>query len=470
MIRKWSHAQTKEPKTSFPPDAPMKTLQTALPLWVRAILLAGVFCIIAGAALTTYRFYEQPKTLTVAVGSFDGAARQIASIVAGRLATIESPVRFKVDDSGSALDAAKAFAAGTADLAVVRADVGDLSQARTVALTSHGVVMIVAPPGSPITSIAKLRDHAVGVVGGEINHGVVEVLKKEYELGHANVVFKDIAPSDARRAVQTKEVSALLLVMPLTEKNLSFVKSLFREGPNLSPVLIPIDSAGAIAGSKGPYESFDIPKGTLRGAPPVPEEDVTTLRVGYYLVANRHLKSGLVTDLTKKVMAARRDLVSEQPILTGLAAPDLDPDAFLAVHPGAAAYYNGTQEHFMDKYGDAIYLTPMVLGGIASVFAAAWRFLGVRSGETTQTTLDALCGFPGRIRKIDNEAELAAIEDDVDAVLRAQLMKSAEQEEGASDATVLIAAAHRIDNLIHHRRTLLLAAKASAAPANPGLA
>jgi hypothetical protein len=169
-------------------------------------------------------------------------------------------------------------------------------------------------------------------------------------------------------------------------------------------------------------------------------------------------------------MAVRRDLVSEQPLLKGLAAPDLDPDAFLAVHPGAAAYYNGTQEHFMEKYGDAIYLTPMVLGGIASVFAAAWRFLGVRSGETTQTTLDALCGFPGRIRKIDNEAELAAIEEDVDAVLRAQLMKSAEQEEGASDATVLIAAAHRIDNLIHHRRTLLLAAKASAAPANPGLA
>ena len=111
--------------------------------------------------------------------------------------------------------------------------------------------MIVAPPGSPITSIAKLRDHAVGVVGGEINHGVVEALKKEYDLGHANVVFKDIAPSDGRRAVQAKEVSALLLVLPLTEKNLSFVKSLFREGPNLSPVLIPIDFAAAIAGARG---------------------------------------------------------------------------------------------------------------------------------------------------------------------------------------------------------------------------
>jgi TRAP-type uncharacterized transport system substrate-binding protein len=437
----------------------MKDLQIALPLWVRAILLAGVFCLLAGAALVSYRYYMRPTTLTVAVGSFDGQAQKIASIVAGRLATSDSPVRLKVDNSGNALDAAKAFAADSADLAVVRADAGDLSQARTVALTAHGVVMIVAPPGSSITSIAKLRDHTVGVVGGEINHGIVEVLRKEYDLGRANVVFKDIAPADARRAVQAKEVSVLLLVVPLTEKYLSFVKSLFREGPNSSPVLIPIDAAGAIADIKGPYESFDIPKGTLRGAPPIPEDDVTTLRVGYYLVANKRLKSGLIADLTKKLMAVRRDLVSEQPLLTGLAAPDLDPDAFLSVHPGAAAYYNGTQVSFMDKYGDAIYLTPMVLGGLASVFAAAWRFLGVRSEQTTQTTLDALCGLPGRIRKIDNEAELAAIEDDVDAVLRAQLLKSAAQEEGASDATVLIAAAYRIDNLIHHRRTLLLAAR-----------
>jgi TRAP-type uncharacterized transport system substrate-binding protein len=117
----------------------MKTLQVALPLWVRAILLAGVLCIVAGAALMSYRFYRRPTTLTVAVGSFDGEAKQIASIIAGRLATTDYPVRFKVDNSGSALDAAKAFAAGTADLAVVRADVGGLSQARTVTLTAHGV-------------------------------------------------------------------------------------------------------------------------------------------------------------------------------------------------------------------------------------------------------------------------------------------------------------------------------------------
>ena len=442
----------------------MKTLHIALPLWVRVVLLAGVFCIVAGAGLVSYRIYTQPATLTIAVGSSDGEAKQIASVIAGRLATINSPVRLKIENSGNALDAAKAFANGTADLAVVRADVGDLSQARTVAMTAHGVVMIVAPPGSPITSIAKLRDHTVGVVGGEINHGIVEVLKKEYDLGRANVVFRDVAPADARHAVQTKQVSALLLVVPLTGKYLSFVKGLFPESANSSPVLIPIDSAGAIADAKGPYESFDIPKGTLRGAPPVPDDDVTSLRVAYYLVANKHLGSGVVADLARKVMSVRRDLVSEQPLLSGLAAPDTDPDAYLSVHPGAAAFYNGTQESFMDRYGNAIYLTPMVLGAIASIFAAAWRFLGVRPAETANTMLDALCDLPERIRKSGTEAELIAIESEVDDIVRFQLLKSAGSDEGASDTTALMSAAHRADNLIHHRRAAL-AARASAAGA-----
>jgi TRAP-type uncharacterized transport system substrate-binding protein len=435
----------------------MKRLQIALPLWVRAVLLAGVVFLIAGIGLLSYRLYTQPTTLSVAVGSLDGEAKQAASLIAGRLASVNSPVRLKVVNSGNVLDAGKAFADGAADLAVVRADLVNIQLARTVAVTAHGVVMIVAPPGSSINSIAKLRDHTVGVVGGEINHGIVEALKKEYDLGHANVVFRDIAPADARGAVQSKQVSALLLVVPLTEKYLSLVKGLFPASPNSSPVLIPIDSAGAIAEGKGPYESFDIPKGTLRGAPPVPDDDVTTLRVAFYLVANKHLSSNLVADLARRVMSVRRDLVSEQPLLSGLAAPETDPDAYLAVHPGAAAFYNGTQESFMDRYGNAIYLTPMLLGAIASIFAAAWRFLGVSPNDGSHTTLHALCGLPSRIRKAANDAELTALEDEVDTTVRAQLVKSAASDDSAADNAALIAAAHRLDNLIHNRRTFLAA-------------
>jgi TRAP-type uncharacterized transport system substrate-binding protein len=442
----------------------VKNLSVALPFWVRAILLAGALCLLAGAGLVTYGYYTRPTTMSLAVGSLDGEARLAASVIAGHLATTNSSVRLKVENAGSVPDAAKTLAAGNVDLAVVRADVGDFSQARTVALMGHGVAMIVAPPGSNITSIEKLKDHTVGVIGGEINHGIVEVLKKEYDLVHANVTFKDIAPADARHAVQSKQVSALLLVIPLTEKYLSLVRGLFPESRNSSPVLIPIDSAAAIADAAHAYESFDIPKGTLRGAPAVPSDDVTTLRVAYYLVANRHLGLNLIADLTKRLMNARRDLIAEQPILLGIAAPNLDPDAYISVHPGAAAYYNGTQQSFMDKYGNAIYLTPMILGAVVSVFAGAWRFLGIRQPELAETTFTALYALPRRIRVAENEAELSRIEQEVDEILRGQLANTAGGDDGALHIAALNSTAHRLENLIHHRR-LTLAAKTSASQA-----
>jgi len=439
------------------PDQPhMRAFHRAMPFWGRVTLLAGLFGIVAGIALTCYEFYRRPTMLTLAVGSSDGDTGQIASLIAGRLAISNSPVRIKIEKAGNTLDAAQAFATGGADLAIVRADAGDLHEARAVALVARAVLTIVTPPGSAVSDISKLRGHTVGVVGGEINHGLVELLKKEYALDHANVTFRDIPSADARQALQSRQVGALLSVAPLTEKHLAWIKSLFREGANSSPVLVPIDSAGAIAGGKGPYESFDIPKGTLRGAPPVPNDDVTTLRVGYYLVANRHLNASVIGDLARKVMSARRDLVGEQPLLSGLAAPDVDVDAFLPVHPGAAAYFNGTQESFMDRYGNAIYLTPMVLGAFASVFAAAWRFLGVRSSDASAGVLDVISVISRRIRQAPDEAALSAIDVEIDDLLYASFDRGAAEEDGASEAAMLILSAHRLDGLIHYRRMLLL--------------
>ena len=433
----------------------MDRFQQTLPIWVRAVLLVGVIFLIAGAGLISYRISQRPTTFTVAVGTLDGEARQAASLIAGHFATVDSPVRLKIENAGNVLDAAKTFAAGKADLAVVRADVGDLTQARAVAVMAEGVVMIVAPPGSNLTSIAKLRDHTVGVVGGEINHHVVEVLKKEYDLAHANVTFKDLSLLEVRQAVQAKQVAALIIVTPLVDKFLSLVKGAFRETATSAPVLIPIDAAGAITDGKGPYESFDIPKGTLRGSPAIPDDDVTTLRTPYLLVANRHLDQQLIGQLTKQIMAARRDLAANQPLIANIATPNLDADAFVTVHPGAAAFYNGTQESFMDRWSNAIYLTPMLLGALASVFAGAWRFLGLRGGEAEHTAPSRLCDFRERIRDLDDEAALRKLEDEIDALLRAQLAKAPGSEESNSETLAVIALAQRLETLIHHRRLAL---------------
>ncbi|MGB6935275.1 MAG: TAXI family TRAP transporter solute-binding subunit, partial [Xanthobacteraceae bacterium] len=320
-----------------------------MPLWVRAVVVLALFMLAAAAGLFGYRYYTHPETLSVAVGSIDGEASKAMSAIASRLVSDNAPVRFKIVDTGTAIGAAEAFAARKVDLAVVRGDVGDLSQAGSVVIVAHLVTLIIAPPGSSLDSVAALKGHTVGVIGGQANTKLVDVLSKEYGLAR-DKVFKDVAVQDARRALQSREVSALLVVIPLSEHYLSFVRGLFQQGPKMAPVLIAIESAGAIAQAERAYESFDVPKGTLRGSPPVPDEDLTTLRTSLYLVANKKISNDLVATLTQTIMRVRRELLVEQPIFAQIAAPSTDTDAYLPLHPGAAAFYNGTQQSFMDEY------------------------------------------------------------------------------------------------------------------------
>ena len=174
-------------------------------------------------------------------------------------------------------------------------------------------------------------------------------------------------------------------------------------------------------------------------------------------MASKQLGNDVAGDLAEALMKARRDLLGELPILAQITAPSTDSDAFLPVHPGAAAFYNGTQESFLDQWGNAIFLAPMILGALISVAAAAWKFL--REGEPgkSEQALDLLYALGRRIRSAEGEQELSEIEREIDKVLQMQRVKAAEGDENALDGTTLNVAAHRLQSLVHDRRTLLAA-------------
>jgi TRAP-type uncharacterized transport system substrate-binding protein len=425
-----------------------------LPIWLRIAVVIVLLVLATGAGLFAYRWYVRPVTLSIAVGSLDGEAPKIVSALASRLAEINAPVRLKVVQTTGPIESASAFSSGKTDLAVVRGDVGDLSQAQAIVVLAEAVALLVAPPGSSIKDMAGLKHSTVGVVAADTNQKIISVLTKAYDLDRANVAFKNLTPEETRRALDTKEVRAVLFVLPLTEKYLSLVRGLFPQNAKTAPALIPIENAGAIAEEEHAYESFDIPKGTLRGSPPNPEDDVTTLKVSFYLVGKKSLDKDMIAGFTQALTSARRDLVGEFPILAQVKAPDTDAGAYLPVHPGALEFYNGNQLSFLDKWGNAIFLAPMALGALAWVVVAAWQFL--RSGELgrREPALDALYVLGRRIRDTEKEAELSEIENQIDAILRAQRAR-ADDDEDALDAATLNVAAHRLENLIHDRRAKL---------------
>ena len=421
--------------------------------WLRAILVGCLVVAVTASALFAYRYFSQPKTMTIAAGSPDGEPARLMSAIAGRLTRHDSGIRIKIVPMGSALEAAQAFSRGEADLAIVRADANDLTNARTVVLVSYGVAMVIVPPGTAGT-MESLKGKTIGVVGGDVNRNLVEALTREYDLASAKTRFKDLTVGDAQQAFRNREVSALLVVTPISEKYLSLLRGIFAGNPKRRPQLVPIESADAIANVAQAYESYELPKGTVRGSPPVPDEDITTLRVAFYLVAQKNVSETAIAELTKAIMDARRDLLAEYPLLAQVSAPSTDKDAFIPVHRGAAAFYEDTQESLLDKYGNALFLAPMLLGVLASFLTMARKFVTL-GAESIADPLDPLYALAVPIRQARSEAELKGIEEKIDQIMRLQLRKRSNRKTRAADAAALSLTAQRLEHLIQHRRSRL---------------
>jgi len=418
--------------------------------WTRIGLVLIVGVIAAGAAAYGYRFFTTPVVFTVAAGS-DGEAANVMKTIAARLTSSKAPVRLKVIETGTMQAAAEQFATKKADLAVVRADLPGLADARSVVVAAQGVVMLLVPSDSTIDSIAKLKGKAVGVVGGDINAALVQALDKAYDLIANKVQFKNLDLQDAPKAIASKAVSALLVVAPATPRYVAATRAVFGQRP---PKPIELEAAGAIAEEAPAYESYDLPKGTLRGSPPIPDDDLTTLRVPIYLVANKSLSDDSVTALTRAIIDIRRELVGSTPILSQIMSPSTDKDAFIPLHGGASIYFNGDEQSFLDEWGNALFYGPWLAGGILTALLWAWKFIGF-GPESDGGARRELWVLAGRVGEASTHDELIAIEDEIDAILMRRLAKRESGDEEATDAAALTLLAHRLQHLIDRRRQLV---------------
>jgi TRAP transporter TAXI family solute receptor len=418
---------------------------------VRIALVFGLVVLTAGLGFYAYRYSTRPVTLTVAVGSLDGEGTRLISALAAKFGTTSnSRIRLKVVDTGTPLGAAEAFAKGEVDLAIVRGDATDLKGARTVVVITHGVLMLLGLPGTQITDLDHLKGKTIGVVGGPVNKRIASVLDSEYDLTRNKAKFVDLALPDIAGAIQGKKVQALLIVAPISGRYLSMLRNFFPRDAKKSPTLLAIESAGAIAAAVGAYESFDIPKGTIRGSPAIPDDDLTTLRVPVYLIAKEKLGEDTATQLTQAIMETRSSMLGEHPILAQVTAPSTEKDAPIPIHPGAEAYFSGDVKTIFDKYGDQFFYASMLLGMLSSMAAAFWKFMmpqpeGGRPPER-------LHKITTRIRDAASAAELDQIEDEIDEILSTEFSREKRDE---VDAGALQVALSRLEYLISQRRRLL---------------
>src|SRR5262245_34361532 len=99
--------------------APTEHTRSRLSQWLRALLVGCLVVALSASGLFAYKYFTKPKTISIAAGSAEGEPVRVMNAIANRLVKSDSSIRLDIQPKGSTLEAAKAFSAGEADLAIV---------------------------------------------------------------------------------------------------------------------------------------------------------------------------------------------------------------------------------------------------------------------------------------------------------------------------------------------------------------
>ncbi|MGY4572354.1 TAXI family TRAP transporter solute-binding subunit [Bradyrhizobium sp. BEA-2-5] len=390
------------------------------------ILAAGmlVFGLAAGALYYALR----PVTLAIAVGPTGSEDVKLIQGFAQVFTHDGSSVRLKPVTTQGSAESIALFTANKVDLAVVRGDLDLPASAESVAILRKNVVVLWAPSGAKgkrrsakIKSIDDLAGHKVGVVGStQANVTLLRVILTESGVNPDKVAVSQFAVNKIADLARDPSLDAYMTVGPLDSKVTAEAITATAAARG-EPVFLPIDVSEAIAQKHPRYESEEIAGSIFSSSPARPEDKVETVSVNHLIIAQHALSEATVGALDRQLFTLRLQVARDLPAAAKIEKPDTDKDAALPAHQGAAAYIDGTERTFLEKYSDYIWGGILLLSGLGS--AGAWLRHYVKRDEREHyiTHRDNLLTLISQVRGAETPEQLAAMQGDADALLREAL-------------------------------------------------
>jgi TRAP transporter TAXI family solute receptor len=394
------------------------------------IALAALLAIV-GALAGAYYFAMRPVTLRLAVGPANSDDIKVVQALTQAFTQAHGYVRLRPVQTEGAAASAKELADGKVDLAIIRGDIDVPKNAQAVAtLRKNVAVLWVLPPakakgkktGPKITKISQLAGRRVGVVGRtQANVNLLKVILQQYGVDPNKVEIVQFPAGEAAEAIRNQRADAYLAAGPVNSKiTADAIAASTHDGG--TPTFLAIDSNEAIATNHPVYEAADIPAGAFGGSPDRPDDEVKTISFSHHIVARKGLSEATVAAFTRQLFAIRQQLMTEYPLAAKIETPDTDKDAAIPVHPGAAAFVDGEEKTFLDRYSDYIWWGLMALSAMGS--AGAW-FAGYlkKDQRNNNTSLrERLLEMIPAARRSDSIDELDQLQAEADNILRDTLL------------------------------------------------
>ena len=395
------------------------------------ILAAGIF--LFGATAGALYLVLRPVTLRIAVGPAGSDDQKLIQALAQTFARDRSPVRLSPITTEGTTEAIALFATSKADLAVARGDLNLPANAESVAILRKNVVVLWAPSGLPskgskkkqpapkIKGIDDLAEHRVGVIGRtQANVTLLRVILAESGVSPDKVAVAQFAANQFAEMARDPTLDAFMAVGPLDSK-ITTEAIAATAAARGEPKFLPIEVSEAIANKYPLYESEEIAGSTFSASPARPEDKVETVSVNHLIIAPKSLSDTTVGTFVRQLFAVRQQLAREVPSAGKIEKPDTDKDAALPAHAGAAAFIDGTERTFLERYSDYFWAAILVLSGLGSV--GAWLRHSWKRNEREQYTLhrDDLLDLISKARQAETAEELATMQGEADGILREAL-------------------------------------------------
>jgi TRAP transporter TAXI family solute receptor len=423
------------------------------------ITLAGTLALV-GAVAGTYYFAMRPVILRIAVGPPNSDDVKVVQTLTQSFA--HSHVRLRPTQTDGAAASAAALGEGKADLAIIRGDLDVPKNAQAVATLRKNVAVLWVPPaakgkkaGPKITKIQQLAGRRIGVVGRtQANVNLLKVILQQYGVDPSKVEIAQFPASEAAEAIRNQKADAYLAAGPVNSKiTTDAINASTRDGA--APTFLAIDAAAAISQNYSAYEASEIPAGAFGGSPARPDDEVKTIGFSHHIVARKGLPEATVSTFTRQLFAVRQALLSEFPLAAKIETPDTDKDAAIPVHPGAAAYVDGEEKTFLDRYSDYIWFSLMglsVLGSVGAWFASHFK----KDERNTNSSLrERLLDMLALARHSDSTDELDQMQAEADNILRETLHCFEQGAIAEGTLTAFNIALEQFHNAVADRRALL---------------
>jgi TRAP transporter TAXI family solute receptor len=394
------------------------------------VLAAGLF-LFAAAAGSLY-LVLRPVTLRIAVGPPGSDDQKLVQALARAFARDGASIRLAPIVTDGTVESIALFAASKADLAVARGDLDLPADAESAAILRKNVVVLWAPSGRPpkgsrkqptskIKEIGDLAGHRVGVIGRtQANVTLLRVILTESGVTPEKVAITQFGVDQISELMRDPAIDAFMAVGPLDSKITS-------EAINATaiargePKFLPVDVSEAIAQKHPRYESEEIPGSSFSASPARPDEKIETVSINHLIIAAKALSDTTVGAFVKELFAVRQSVAREFPGAAKIEKPDTDKDAALPAHEGAAAFIDGTERTFLEKYSDYLWGGILLLSVLGSTGAGLRHYL--KRDERQQNTVhrDNLVDMIGKVRQAQSLEQLAAMQSEVDGILRETL-------------------------------------------------